>query len=114
MDNGYTNDPAVRVNQNLIADNKLMLRYGKNGNNNALLAVNIANRDDPNGLALKKVQFTLPSEISPAKIEVVGENREITAQGTTFEDSFEKFQVHLYRFTFKNGLGRPTGLRISQ
>ena len=97
MGYGVTNDPAIKVSQNLIADNKLVIRYGKSRNNHVILAVNIANRVSSSGLALSKVKFTLPPEISASKVEVVGEGRELKVQGGMFEDDFNRFQVHIYR-----------------
>ena len=112
MYNGRTNDPAIKVSQKLVADEKLLIRYGKRGNNHAILAVNIANRDAPTGLALNNVQFTLPPGISTSKVEVVGEGRTIPVQGATFEDSFDRFQVHIYRFKGESGMEAPADLRI--
>jgi hypothetical protein len=112
MGNGITNDPAIKVSQNLIADDKLLIRYGKSGNNHVILAVNIANRGSSNGLILSKVKFTLPPEISASRIEVVREGRELKAQAGMFEDDFERFQVHIYRISAASALKSPSGLKV--
>ena len=97
MSNGVTNNPDLGVS---ITDrDKLVYRYGKDGDSYAILAVNIANRNSASGQNLSNVQFTLPAGIRPSQVEVIGENRIIPVNNGVFTDNFTRFEVHIYRFT---------------
>ncbi len=94
MENGETNDPTIGVNQSV---DKLAYRYGAEGNNHIIVAVNIANRMS-GGSYLDGVQFTLPIEANAQAVEVLHENRTIPVIGGRFTDSFAPFEVHIYKF----------------
>lgn len=96
INQGVTNDPAIGVSGNLVADGKLIFRHGAYSGTHAIVAVNIANRESENGLALNAVRFTLPSGAS--SVEVIGEQRSIPVVDNAFTDSFSRFQVHIYGF----------------
>ena len=100
LDSSIKNDPMVSVNQNLIAQDKLIFRYGIVGNAGALLAVNIANRGSSDGETLSAVQFTLPAGVRANQVEVIGEGRTLPVTNGVFTDNFDRFQVHLYRFSY--------------
>lgn len=115
LDSSKKNDPAVSVNQNLIAQDKVIFRYGVVANTGALLAVNVANRGSSNGERLSAVQFTLPAGVRPKQVEVLGEDRSLPVANGMFTDNFDRFQVHLYRFVNSSDTGAPKtrpGLRI--
>lgn len=94
MENGETNDPAVGVNQ---TSERLAYRYGVNGSDHILLAVNIYNRMS-GGSYLDGVQFTLPLGVDAQTVEVLHENRTIPVVNGKFTDSFAPFEVHIYKF----------------
>lgn len=98
MDMGTINDPAVKVSQNLVAQNKFLFRYGLVDNIGAILAVNVASRDRAKGETLSNVQFTLPAGVRPSQVEVLGENRSLPVTNGVFTDDFKGFEVHSYRF----------------
>lgn len=98
MDIGVKNDPTVTMSQNLIAQDRLIFRYGLVGKIGAILAVNVANRDSANGETLSNVQFTLPVGVRPSQVEVLGENRTLPVTKGVFTDNFKPFEVHAYRF----------------
>ena len=107
LDSSTKNDPAVSVSQNLIAQNKLILRYGVVSTTGALLAVNVANRSSSNGETLSAVRFTLPAGLRPSQVEVMGEGRTLPVVNGVFKDNFDRFQVHLYRFDNTSDTDRP-------
>jgi hypothetical protein len=43
--------------------------------------------------------FSLTGIGEPSSIEVIGEGRNLTPQAGAFDDAFEPYGVHLYRFT---------------
>jgi hypothetical protein len=99
MDMGTKNDRTVTMNQNLVAQDRIIFRYGLVGEIGAILAVNVANRDSANGEMLSNVQFTLPVGVRPSQVEVLGENRTLPVNNGEFADNFNPFEVHIYRFT---------------
>jgi len=99
MDMGTKNDPTVILNQNLVAQNRFIFRYGLVGKIGAILAVNVANRDSPNGETLSNIQITLPPGVRPSQVEVLGEDRTLPVTNGEFSDNFKPFEVHIYRFT---------------
>lgn len=105
MNKGITNDPKIGVNET--SRDRLVYRYGVNGNNHAILAVNIANRHTNNGIGetLTNIKFTLPSSLTSNNINVVGENRTIPVINGTFMDTFTKYAVHIYKFQSESGNG---------
>lgn len=111
--NGSTNDPRITASQPATS---LTYRYGTNGSSNVILAVNIANRTSTNGQALSNVQFTLPAGVRPSQVEVLGEGRTIPVTNGVFTDNFDRFAVHVYKFsaTATNAPSPPTGLRLVQ
>ncbi len=97
MNKGTTNSNQISIS---VKDrNKLVYRYGSDGNRHIILAINIANRESRNGETLSNVIFTVPSEASNVnKVNVLDEDRTISVSNRQFTDSFDKFQVHIYEF----------------
>lgn len=95
LQNGVPNDSRITVSQPVT---NLAYNYGVNGNQHAILAVNIANRIYEEGQTLSNVQFTLPSNIRPSYVDVLGENRTIQVNNGVFTDTFAPFAVHAYVF----------------
>jgi hypothetical protein len=112
MDNGITNYPRVSVNKNLIAQDKLIFRYGAHGNVGIILAVNIANRTSLGGQELSNVQFALPDGVRLSQVEVLTEARTLPVTNGVFTDNFNRFEVHAYRFVIESRPNLGTGLRI--
>jgi hypothetical protein len=54
------------------------------------------------GKADTQAKFTLANLRGESKIEVIGENRTLTANDGRFEDTFGGYEVHLYRTTAQN------------
>ncbi len=94
MNAGVTNDPRIGVSET--NKDKLVYRYGRNGNRHVILAVNIANRLSTAGEELT-VTFTLPP--GATSVAVLEEERSIPVINGRFTDTFEKFEVHAYEFT---------------
>lgn len=111
MVNGSTNDSKIMVSQ---PTTNVTYRYGANGSSNVILAVNIASRTSASGQTLSNVQFTLPAGVRPSQVEVVGEARTLPVTNGVFTDNFNRFAVHIYKFsaTATNAPSPPTGLRI--
>jgi hypothetical protein len=94
MNAGLSADPAVGVSQ---PGDSLAYRHGAVGQSHVILAVNIANRQDPAGATLD-VELTLPAGSNVSEVEVVHENRTIAVSGDAFADTFAPFAVHIYRY----------------
>lgn len=117
MENGTTNTSMIGVSQ---GTNKVVYRYGKDGDQHVILAVNIAGHDVSNsGENLSNVRFSLPSGIHASQVEVLNENRTLPIVNGTFTDNFERFEVHAYKFIDgntsspeKSAPSAPTGLRV--
>jgi len=112
MQNGITNDPRITVSQ---PHTSLTYRYGANGTSNVILAVNIANRNSISGSTLSNVQFNLAPGVRPTEVEVIGENRTLPVSNGVFTDTFNRFEVHLYRFITSSAFTPPSppkGLRV--
>lgn len=115
MGNGITSDPNITVSQNLVSQDKLIFRHGVNGISHVILAINIANRGSINGATLSNVQFTMPQGVRPTEVEVIGENRTLPVTNGVFTDTFNRFEVHAYRFmdgSDATAPAPPTGLRV--
>lgn len=93
MKNGVTNDARIKVSH---STGDLVFRYGAAGDAKAILAVNIANRSG-GGATLSDVRFTLPANQAASHVEVLGESRTIPVTNGAFSDTFNRFEVHIYR-----------------
>jgi len=103
MNAGATNVGLV-VNR---PTSQLAYRYGADGDNYAILAVNIDGHDnadhiDPDmvGLPLRGVTFQLPVGVRPTTVSVVGEGRSLPISNGVFTDDFARYQVHIYIFNW--------------
>ncbi len=108
MNNGRTFDLQIQVTE---SQDRLVYRYGTDGNSHVILAVNIANYRSGNGITLSNVRFTLPSGIQTSQVEVLDENRTLAVINGVFSDNFNRFEVHAYRFitgTNSTTLAPPT------
>jgi hypothetical protein len=97
MKTGITNSSQITVNPS--NSSQLIYRYGISGNDHALLAINIANRNSASGTALNNVTFTLPNQITASSVTVLDENRTLPITNHQFADSFSPFAVHVYTFS---------------
>ena len=111
MENGTTNGPQISVSQ---GTDKVVYRYGADGNRHIILVVNIAGYNLSNsGENLTGVQFTLQSGVQTSQIEVLNENRTLPVTNGVFTDNFTQFEVHAYRFITGTNTPptTPTGFR---
>jgi hypothetical protein len=116
MKNGVTNDPQIIVSK---PSNKVVYRYGRNGNVHVILAVNIAGYNvSDSGEKLTGVRFTLPGESQTSQVEVLNEDRMLPVIDGVFIDDFNRFEVHAYKFFSETPdlglLASPTRLRVEE
>jgi hypothetical protein len=100
MNEGNTNDKNIIINQ--LADD-ITYRYGNFNGTHVILAVNHS-KYELGGKYIDEVKFTLPSNIMASYVEVIGENRKIPIINNSFIDSFEPFEVHIYKIYNNNNL----------
>ena len=96
----------------------ILARHGSIGQAHTILAVNINGSDNAEnvfpitaGKAIPDVRFQLPDGIRPAAVTVVGEGRTLPvgADGA-FVDDFDRYQVHIYSFTWDATIPTPTAM----
>ena len=117
MENGTTNTSKISVSH---GTDKVVYRYGIDGDRHVVLAVNIAGHNVSNsGENLSNVRFSLPSGIKASQVEVLDENRTLPIVNGSFTDNFQRFEVHAYRFIDgntsppeNNAPAPPTGLKV--
>jgi len=108
---GVTGDSQITVSQ---PSTKIVYRHGVNGSEHVILAVNISGYATTNsGETLSNIRVTLPAAASPARVDVLNENRSITLSGNYFTDNFRPFEVHVYRYALGTAPAGPSNLRIT-